>query len=416
VSATNSRFKVSIVAPTCFYYQAALFRELAAHPKIDLTVYFCSDEGHFSQDVWEMYKVDEQWGGSEELLEGYRSILLRNYAPRPSYLKWPFGLINVGVIKEIILGRPDAVILMSWMNPTWWMALTVCVLFRLPFLYMTDANVQIEPLRSNRKRRIKRMILGNVLFRLCSGFLCAGTANRQFYKLYGVPDKKLFPFAYSWGYNQLFKVSADLRSQRSQIRGECGIPEQGLVILYCGRLSQEKNLFNLVAAYHQVDDERKTLIFVGDGELRQSLQNYVDELGAASVFFFGFQNRDQIAKYYTISDVLILPSIQETWGIVVNEAMCFGLPVIVSQQVGAGTDLVTNGQNGFSVGTDVGSLLCSIRQFTKLSDEERLQMGRKSLDAMREWARRDLAESLVPIIKFVKTQQSGNRAGDSAGE
>jgi glycosyltransferase involved in cell wall biosynthesis len=188
------------------------------------------------------------------------------------------------------------------------------------------------------------------------------------------------------------------------------------VILYCGRLSQEKNLFNLVAAYHQIDDERKTLIFVGDGELRQSLQNYVDELGAASVFFFGFQNRDQIAKYYTISDVLILPSIQETWGIVVNEAMCFGLPVIVSQQVGAGTDLVTNGQNGFSVGTDVGSLLCSIRQFTKLSDEERLQMGRKSLDAMREWARRDLAESLVPIIKFVKTQQSGNRAGDSAGE
>ena len=59
MSSSKSRFKVAIIAPTCFYYQAALFRELAANPRIDLTVYFCSDEGLSARDVREMYKVDE---------------------------------------------------------------------------------------------------------------------------------------------------------------------------------------------------------------------------------------------------------------------------------------------------------------------------------------------------------------------
>jgi glycosyltransferase involved in cell wall biosynthesis len=113
------------------------------------------------------------------------------------------------------------------------------------------------------------------------------------------------------------------------------------------------------------------------------LQNYVDELGTGSVYFFGFQNRGQIAKYYAISDVLVLPSVRETWGIVVNEAMCFGLPVIVSHQIGAGIDLVTDGRNGYSVETDVDSLFRSIKQIAELSEEERSLMGRRSLDTMK---------------------------------
>jgi glycosyltransferase involved in cell wall biosynthesis len=351
-----------------------------------------------------MYKVDEHWGGDEELLEGYRFKFLKNYAPRPSYLKWPFGLFNIGIIREVILGRPDAVILMSWMNPTWWMALTACALFRIPFFYMTDANFQIERFRSKRKRRIKELVLGKVLFKLCSGFLCAGEANRSFYRLYGVPENKLYTFAYSWGYDQLLKISQELKPQRSRIRGELAIPKNSLVFLYCGRLSSEKNLFCLVEAYHQLDDERKTLIFVGDGDLREALQKHVDELGAGPVIFFGFQNRDQIAKYYAISDLLILPSLRETWGIVVNEAMCFGLPAIVSHQVGAGIDLIADGQNGYSVATDVDSLFSSIKRFTKLSEEERSLMGMRSLNTMKEWVRRDLAESLVNIIESARAR------------
>ena len=133
VSSTKSPYKVAIVAPTCFYYQSALFREVAAYPDINLTVFFCSDEGLLARDVKEMYNVNAQWGQEDDLIEGYESKFLFNFAPSPSYLKWPFGLINFGILREIIIRRPDAVILMSWMNPTWWMALTACVLLRIPF-------------------------------------------------------------------------------------------------------------------------------------------------------------------------------------------------------------------------------------------------------------------------------------------
>ena len=402
MNSTKLRYKVAIVAPTCFYYQAGLFRQLAAGAKLDLMGYFCSAEGIIARDVLEMYKVNEDWGVGEELLKGYQSRFLKNFAPHPSYLKWPLGLINIGIIKEIILSRPDVVVLMSWMNPTWWMALAVCAFFRIPFFYMTDANVHIEPLRSKWKRRLKRMVLGRLLFKLSSGFLCAGTANNHFYRMYGVPENKLFPFAYSWGYDSLSKISAELKPQRDDLRSEFGISEKSIVILYCGRLSTEKNLFHLVESYHQLDHDNKSLIFVGDGDLRQSLQNHVDQLGAESVHVFGFQNRNQIAKFYAISDVLVLPSVRETWGIVVNEAMCFGLPVIVSRQVGAGIDLVVDGVNGYSVETDGESLVGRMSQFCKLSQEERSQMGIRSVDTINKWSTRDLAESLFQYIDSVK--------------
>ena len=187
-----------------------------------------------------------------------------------------------------------------------------------------------------------------------------------------------------------------------------GIPEKSLVILYCGRLSEEKNLYNLVRAYHQIDDERKSLIFVGDGRLRQSLQDYVDELGAESVYFFGFKNRTEIPKFYAMSDVLVLPSVRETWGIVVNEAMCFGLPVIVSNQVGAGIDLVADGENGYRVNTDVASLAFSIEQFARQTEHEIALMRQKSVDKIKSWSHRNLGDSLVPGIEIVKTQRNAN--------
>jgi glycosyltransferase involved in cell wall biosynthesis len=295
------------------------------------------------------------------------------------------------------------------MNPTWWMALVVCVLFHIPFLYMTDANVQIERLRSKRKRWIKQIVLGGILFKLCSGFLYAGTANKHLYTLYGVPEHKLHRFAYSWGYRSSFELSAQLKPQRNLIRAELGIPEKDLVTLFCGRLSREKNLFHLIDAYHRIDKENKSLVLVGDGELRESLQIYVEELGAQSVHFAGFQNRDQISKFYAISDIFVLPSIRETWGIVVNEAMSFGLPVIVSDQVGAGEDLIAIGQNGYRVGTDGDSLFHSLHLVACLSDDRRISMGQRSVDIIKDWLNRDLAEVLILHLEDVWGKK-GNRA------
>ena len=400
--AKRSVYKVALIAPTCFYYQVPLFQALATHPRIDLTVYFCSEEASQGTDVLKKFKTTGSWGIEEELFEGYSYKFLRNYSPWPSYLSSVIGLMNFGIWREVVKNRPDVVILMSWMNPTWWLAVMACLYSGIPFLYLTDQNVQRDLLGPKWKRWVKRLILGKMLFRLTTGFLCAGTANKLLYEYYGVPEYKLVPFAFSWGSEKLLQSADELKDQRNQIRAELGIPEGSYAILYCGRLSPEKSPLYLVQAFEKVDLPDKVLVIVGDGELRQSLTDYVASNNIDSVYFFGFQNRREIPKFYAASDVLVLPSDQETWGIVVNEAMCFGLPVIASNQVGAARDLVKHGDNGYSFPSgDVEALAANIRQLMELPEAELLGMGCKSRELIEQWTQRNLSESLDQYLDYI---------------
>ena len=399
----NARtYKVTIIAPTCFYYQAPLFRSLADDKRIDLTVYFCSNEGVTGIDIKAAYGADTVWTGEDELLAGYKYKFLKNHAPRGSYLKSLVGLANFGIWNELRRERPDVVLVMSWMNPTWWLTFLSCIRLKVPMLFMTDANFYAEQLKSRWKSWLKRNLLGKLVFPLTTGFLYAGTANRMFYTYCGVPDKKLVPFAYSWGYDSLIQKAKRLRSQKSELRRHYGVPQDASVFLYCGRLSPEKGLIELLRAYEKISSAKKSLVLVGDGQLRKQIQDFASERGLQSVFFMGFQNRQQIANFYALADFLVLPSYRETWGIVVNEALCFSLPVVVSDQVGAGVDLVVHNQNGyiFPAG-DVLALAERMSDLIELPEDDRLKMVEKSNSIIAEWSNRELGKSLTGYLDSI---------------
>ncbi len=399
------RFKVAIVAPTCFYYQVEIFRQFASHPRIDLMVYFCSDESLRSKDVATMFKSNNEWGDRDTLLEGYPNQLLKNYSPIPSYLKWPAGLINLGIFGELRRNRPDAVILMAWSNPTWWISIIGSYLFGSRVFYMTDANVQGEKSKNKLKRWLKKIVLAGILFKVVAGFLSAGESNRLLYQLYGVPNKKIIPFAYSWGYDKLAEMHEnDTTDAGPALRAQLGIDDDANVVLFCGRLSEEKNLFNLLAAYDRLKVDNTALVLVGDGPLMGALKDYAADHDLRSVHFIGFQNRNTVLDYYSIADVLVLPSIRETWGIVVNEAMSFGVPVITSDQVGAAYDMVEHGSNGYIFKPDGADGLADVLDtFFALSSEERALMGARSLEKLRAWTNRSLADSLLTQLDNMST-------------
>jgi glycosyltransferase involved in cell wall biosynthesis len=270
-------------------------------------------------------------------------------------------------------------------------------------LYLTDANVWAEQTKAKWKTLGKKILLGKILFKQTAGALCAGTANKLLYSYYGIPDEKLFPFAYSWGYDKLLQVSSEVRSHRQQYRKDLGIAEDQTVIMFCGRLSEEKGLSNLIEAYGKVASPKTTLMFVGDGSLRRGLEDSVSERQLPSVKFMGFQDRNAIQKFFALSDLLVLPSLRETWGIVVNEGLCFSLPAIVSDEVGAGVDLVQNGRNGFTFPAgDSEALRSCLQRFINLSPEEKLNMGSHSYDLIRQWSERDLSSQLVSCLETIK--------------
>ena len=376
---------------------------LAAHPRIELKVYFCSEGGLHEGEVPEMHDTESPWVVEGELVKGYESKFLRNYSPINSYRN-RLGLVNPSIWNELRKNRPDVVVFTFWMNPTWWVAVLACLWFRIPSFYMTDTNLQVELTKGKWQALAKEILLGKGLLRLSSGFLCSGKANMQLFRHWGVPDEKLVPFAYSWGYQALLQGADELKLQKKHIKAQLGIPDGAYVILFCGRLSKEKRPLDLLEAYRRVSSPQKALIFVGDGELRPLVQDFVDSHSLDSVYLFGFQNRREISRYYAISDVLVLPSSRETWGIVVNEAMCFGLPVVVSDQVGAASDLVMQGKNGFifPVG-DVEALANNIKQLMELPEEERSAMGMRSLELIKEWSERDLGECLVQYLDSIRS-------------
>lgn len=380
------KHKITIVAPTPFYYHVPLYRRLSESSEIDLIVLYCSDETLRGVEVEKMYHTKGEFGTKENLLDGYKYKFLKNYSRKPTYLTWPFGLMNFGVCKELVTGKYELVVLQSWTNVTWWLAFLTCLFFRIPVVFMTDENILAREYKTLKNRLIKKFIIGKFVFRFSSGFFTAGSANENLYRYFGVPEKKLVRMYFSWGYEQFLENSHQLKSKRRSIRVSLGIRDEDFVITYMGRMANEKNLYRLLDAYSSFSRANKKLFFIGRGYLYENIEKYVKENNIQQVNLMGFQNRKKILDFYAASDLFILPSVYEPWGIVINEAMCFGLPIIASDKVGAATDLVKNGYNGFIFpSTDEKKLKEYIQKIADMTEKERQAMGENSLKIIRSW-------------------------------
>lgn len=394
-------YKIAIIAPVPFYYHVPLYRKLADFSGIDLTVYYCSNETLHGADIEKTYSSKGEFTNKEDLLKGYCYKFLKNYSRKPSYLRWPFGLVNFGIWKEIKNGRYDVVVLQSWTNLTWWLAFFACFKFHTPVLFMTDSNVAPESFKSKIKIFIKKIILGKFLFKVASGFLTSGVANEEFYKFYGVPEEKMIRLYFSWGYEKFLEKSKQISGERSKIRKSLGLKEEDFMILYVGRLSQEKAPLLILDAYRMIENKNKKLFIVGDGPLKSEFENYIRKFNIEDVKIIGFQSQKEIPIFYMAADVLVLPSLRETWGIVVNEAMCFSLPIIASDRVGAAVDLVRHGYNGFIFPSGNAEKFCfCIKNLINMSPEEKIIFGQRSNRIVEEWI-----NAINPVQQIVKMMQ-----------
>lgn len=402
----EKKYKIAIISPVPFYYHIPFYKSLSKDPSVSLSVIYCSKETLYGQDINRMYNSPGHIVDQDSLLSGYNYKFLKNYSPMPSFMNWPFGLMNFGVWKEIRKGNYDAVILQSWTNLTWWIAFFACILFKTSVLFMTDSNVSAEIDKSNFKKTIRKIILGKMLFKKVGGFLTSGTANEQFYRYYGVTDSEMVRVPFSWGYDELLKEGDVLIKKRNILRKEYKIQDDDFVFLYVGRLSPEKDVETLLLAYNNIDSNRSVkLIMVGDGPIRDNIEKKIKEMGIRNISILGFQKRDSIFNYYVISDALVLPSKSETWGIVVNEAMCYGLPIIASDKVGAAVDLIKEGLNGFVFKTgDYMDLFNKMNNLIFLSNEKITGFRMASRDIITKWV-----NSIKPVEQIINIIKKNNK-------
>jgi glycosyltransferase involved in cell wall biosynthesis len=338
---TATRIRVAHVVSHPIQYFAPLYRELATRPEIELTVYFYSDASACQFYAPEFART-VRW--DTPLLDGYRWKALSSTRGAAMTSRF-FAAPRLDVVREVVAERYDVIWAHGYANLTTWLALCAGGIRGAAWLVREEQTLLHG--RPWYKRTLKWTALRPLLRR--SFGLYIGEQNRRWFLHHDAPEHRLFPARYCVD-NDYFRRRADeLAPRRTDVRASFGITDDTPVVLFCGKLIAKKRPLLLVEAFEQVRRRHPCrLLMVGDGPLRGAVDDLVRRHRIPDVQMTGFLNQSELPTAYTAADAFTLPSaLHETWGLVVNEAMNFSLPVVVSDMVGCGADLVRPDWNGF---------------------------------------------------------------------
>jgi glycosyltransferase involved in cell wall biosynthesis len=388
-------FRVAVLASHPIQYAAPFFRYVAQQGAVDLTVFYASRQG-VTQYVDPGFGRPVRW--DVELLSGYRSLFLPGPDRRVNGF---FSLICPRIVPEVLRGGFDAVLLPGYGHAYYLLGLLAAALAHTPVLLRGETHDQQARPR-NARRAIRNALLPWLLSRV-DAFLAIGTPQRAFAEHFGVPPERIFLTPYGVD-NDFFAIGAAAhRAERTARLTGLGLDATAPVVLYAAKLIERKRPGDLLDAYARLRDRgvQASLLVVGDGPLKASLNLRALALGLEGIRFLGFQNQSEILAWYGISDVFALPSAEEAWGLVVNEAMCAGLPVIATRETGSSYDLVQPGVTGFTyLAGDVRSLTDHLT--TLCADRDlRQRMGRASLERIRKWSFAEAHDGLVAALQAV---------------
>ena len=342
---SRKKFRLMVVNTHPIQYFAPLYRRIAESEDIDITVCYCSrqslGEGHVDSGFGKVVTWDIP------LLEGYTHRFLPN----------PFGdrgvrgftsIFNPAVVSELRKERPDAVLIHGHNTATALLALATAKFFGIRVFMRSETHLLLK--RSVLKRALRRPLM-SLFYRMCDACLYIGSRNREFYEAHGVPQTKLFAVPYSVDNQRFAAVAEAARVRREELRRGLGVPAMRPVVLFVSKLIPRKRPADLLLAYLRLrrSGVDATLMFVGEGELRVQLERDAARSEfAADIRFTGFVNQRSLPEYFVLADVFVLPSEDEPWGLILNEVMCTGTPVVAAEDIGAVPDLVIAGETGLT--------------------------------------------------------------------
>jgi glycosyltransferase involved in cell wall biosynthesis len=317
---------------------------MSENKNIDIMVLYCSDEnleGHFDRG----FGINVKW--DIPLLEGYKYKFLKNISWKPSIFNGFFGLINFQIFKELKNRKGSYLVLHSWVYATTYMTIIAAKIYGIKLCLRAENPLNQEVRKSAYVLFLRKIFFKYFFFRLFDYFFYIGEQNKQLYKYYDVEAQKLIFTPYAVDNDRLQKEYYHYKDKKADLRKELQIPVDKIVILFSGKFIDKKKPMLLLKAFREIRDGRAALIFLGEGVLRNEMETFIRENKLKNIFLAGFKNQTEVGKYFASADIFVLPSgMGETWGLVVNEAMNFALPVIINVIAGCTSDLVDE-TNGF---------------------------------------------------------------------
>lgn len=246
----------------------------------------------------------------------------------------------------------------------------------------SDSNIWKDSLNTTLRNFVKKIFVSHWV--ADAKFIAVtGSYNREYWLKYGMKkeQEQWWPIWIDYSH---FRKARKIRKQPQNLRVHLGFTSQ-INLLYVGRLIPRKGLRNLCQALLQLD-KRIGLTIVGRGEEEASLKHEYSPRLSNRLWFSGAVSPDELPRYYAAADVFVLPcGNQEPWGLVINEAMAAGLPIICGNKIGAAGDLVVNGKNGIlTKNNEVNDWIQAIKTMTNNPDNLK-KMGRTSEQIIDQW-------------------------------
>ncbi len=305
--------------------------------------------------------------------------------------------VGRGVHAALAAADPQVVAVPGWSHPGALSALLWCLRNRRPAVLMSDSA-----LRDHARRRAREAIKGRIV-RLFGGALVGGAPHGGYACALGLSPAAVFD-GYDVVDNDHFARGArQARIAGARWRARLGLPER--YFLASARFVPKKNLLGLLEAYagyrRRAAGDAWHLVLLGDGELRGELERRIalpDLAGA--VILRGFRQYDELPAFYGLARAFVHASTTEQWGLVVNEAMAAGLPVLVSARCGCAQDLVRNGVNGFTFDPcDVEELAGLMHWVAAMPEGQRQTMGQASQTIIADWGPERFADGLMQAVR-----------------
>ena len=301
------------------------------------------------------------------------------------------------VTSRLDVHTPDVVAFMGgYSTPDARACLSWCRRFERPAVIMMESKAD-DATRNPMREWVKRMIVS-----LGDAALAGGTPQREYLEQLGMPANRIFE-PYDVVDNAFFSDRAiEVATHPDRFRELPGLESSEPFFLASNRFVERKNLRTLLdcfARYRNATAKPWRLIMLGDGPLRGDLERRTRE----GVTFAGFRQIGELPAYYGRASAFVHPALQDQWGLVVNEAMASGLPVVVSTGAGCSRDLVAHGTNGFVFDpVDEDALVGRLRTMSELSRDELARMGDASRRIVSKWSPEAFADGMWSALQAAR--------------
>jgi len=369
--------RVALLTEIISPYRIPVFNALARQKAIELHVIFLAESDPTQRD-WLVYKDEIEF--SYEVLPAWRR-------------RWGIWhiLLNRGMGPALEHFRPNSILCGGYNHPAFWQALAWAKFHRAHFAAWIESTSQEQRNPSALAQLIKLWFIRN-----CDSFAVPGQSSFEYVRSMGVPAERIHPAPNAVDIRRFANLARSAREQAALRRKELGLPPR--YFLCAGRVILEKGVFHLLEAYTQLQAELRAevgLVFVGEGTAKAELMRNAAKVNPGTVVFPGFAQRDQLAAFYALAEVLVFPTLSDPWGLVVNEAMACGLPIIATDVAGCTADLVHGHENGYVIpAANVGKLAEAMAAIAR-NPQLAARMGERSATLIESFSPESCAAGLA---------------------